>query len=289
MHSMTGFGRGEYATDTLVARVETSSINRKQSEVVIQLPRSLNELDAQLRKLALSKISRGRLNVQIQIERAAGAEAAVVLDTAKVMALKAELARLSKELGQPLEMTASDLLRIPGVMVESNEEITAEQGLEAILPALEAALASLLEMRAKEGLHLKSDTLERIKTLEAEASAPSVKQRYRENLYKKLSEHGVEGLNLDLDDERILKEIAIFSERCDIAEEITRLDSHFQQFRAYLDSDQPVGRSLDFLCQELNREFNTIGSKANDATLAQHVVNCKTELEKIREQIQNVE
>lgn len=294
MHSMTGFGRAEYATDSLVARVEVSSINRKQSEVVIQMPRVLNELDAQLRKIALSKISRGRLNINIQIERAATEEAGLVIDTQKAKALKSELARLSEELGETLTLSAADLLRIPNILTESNEEMTTEQALEAINPALEAALTGLLEMRSNEGLHLKSDILTRIEFLENESKeieqhAPSVKKRYRENLLKKLAEHGVEGLSLDLDDERILKEIAIFSERCDIAEETTRLDSHFKQFREYLDSSQPVGRSLDFLCQELNREFNTIGSKANDATLAQHVVNCKTELEKIREQVQNVE
>lgn len=291
---MTGFGRAEHATDTLVARVEMSSINRKQSEVVIQLPRALNELDAQLRKIALGKISRGRLNINIQIERAAEVEAAIVIDTQKAKALQSELARLSSELDENLKLTAAELLRIPNILIESNEEITTEAALEAINPALEAALISLLEMRSKEGEHLKSDIVQRLDLLEKEAlaiatHAPSVKTRYRENLYKKLSENGVEGLNIDLDDERVLKEIAIFAERCDIAEEVTRLDSHFKLFREYLSSDQPIGRSLDFLCQELNREFNTIGSKANDATLAQHVVTCKTELEKIREQVQNVE
>jgi len=291
---MTGFGRAEHATDTLVARVEMSSINRKQSEVVIQLPRGLNELDAQLRKIALGKISRGRLNINIQIERAASTESALVIDTLKAKALKSELKRLSEELDIPLKMTAADLLKIPNILTESNEEITAEEALEAINPALESALIGLLQMRSKEGENLKNDILQRLEFLESQATeiekhAPSVKTRYRDNLYKKLSDQGVEGLNIDLDDERVLKEIAIFAERCDIAEEVTRLDSHFQLFREYLAEDQPVGRSLDFLCQELNREFNTIGSKANDATLAQHVVSCKTELEKIREQVQNVE
>jgi len=294
MHSMTGFGRAEYATDTLVARVETSSINRKQSEVVIQLPRSLNELDAQLRKVALAKISRGRLNINIQIERAASAESALVIDTEKAKALQSELKRLNNELAENLSMTAADLLKIPNILIESNQEITSEEALEAILPALESALLGLLEMRSKEGENLKTDILKRLdflekEVLEIEQRAPSVKAYYRDNLYKKLSENGVEKLNIDIDDERVLKEIAIFAERCDIAEEVTRLASHFQLFREYLVSDQPVGRSLDFLCQELNREFNTIGSKANDASLAQHVVSCKTELEKIREQVQNVE
>jgi len=148
-----------------------------------------------------------------------------------------------------------------------------------------------MAMRASEGGHLKKDTLDRLSSLESEAKeievySPTVLNKYRENLHKRLQESGLE---IDLTDERLLKEIGLFAEKCDISEEITRLDSHFIKFREYLDSDQPAGRSLDFLCQELNREFNTIGSKANDAQLAQHVVNAKTQLEKIREQIQNVE
>ncbi len=294
MYSMTGFGSAEHATDALVARIEVSSINRKQSEVMINLPRNLYELDAQLRKRALKKISRGRLNVNIQIEQSTNTQSEINLDTEKVKSLKAELDRLSLELDQSLELTVADLLRIPEVFINNRNEISAEEALEAILPALDDALAALVKMREKEGNHLKTDIIERLEFLEEEAveiqsHAPSVLTRYRKNLYKKLSDHGVEGLDLDLNDERIVKEIAIFAERCDIAEEITRLDSHFKSFRDYLQSDQPVGRSLDFLCQEINREFNTIGSKANDATLAQHVVNSKTELEKIREQVQNIE
>ena len=160
-----------------------------------------------------------------------------------------------------------------------------------IMPALKAAISNLVEMRTREGDDLKQDTLDRLDTLETESSSieshsPSVITRYRENLHRRLKESGLE---LDLSDERVLKEVGIFAERCDISEEVTRLRSHFAKFREYLDSSAPVGRSLDFLCQEINREFNTIGSKANDATLAQHVVTAKTELEKIREQIQNVE
>ena len=114
----------------------------------------------------------------------------------------------------------------------------------------------------------------------------SVTEKYRDTLHRRLAETGLE---FDINDERVLKEIGLFADRCDISEEITRLNSHFEKFREYLALDEPVGRPLDFLCQELNREFNTIGSKANDATLAQLIVNAKTELEKIREQVQNVE
>lgn len=288
---MTGFGRAEHATDTLVARIEVSSINRKQGEVLIQMPRAYAELDAQLRKLALMKISRGRLTINIQIEQANSSGGSLILDTDKVSSLKSELERLSSLLETPLHLTAADILRIPEVMISENQVSSPAQALLAIQPALVAALDNLVAMRAKEGDNLKKDTLERLtfleqQVVEIQSHAPLVLVRYRENLHRKLKDTGLE---IDLSDDRVLKEIGLFAERCDIAEELTRLHSHFSTFRDYLDSNQAIGRSLDFLCQEINREFNTIGSKANDATLAQHVVLSKTELEKIREQIQNVE
>ncbi len=288
---MTGFGRAEYATDSLVARVEVNSINRKQSEVLIQIPRAYAELDAQLRKYALTKISRGRLTININIEQANTDKGNLILDTDKVSNLKAELDRLSALLETPLPLTAAEILRIPEVIISENQTASSEDAIKAIQPALETALENLGIMRSKEGKHLKQDTLDRLafleqKAIEIQKHAPSVLTRFRDNLHRKLKDTG---LDIDLSDERVLKEIGLFAERCDIAEELTRLHSHLTTFREYLDSNQAVGRSLDFLCQELNREFNTIGSKANDATLAQHVVQSKTELEKIREQIQNVE
>tara|TARA_B110000879_G_scaffold28565_1_gene38920 strand:- start:33 stop:926 length:894 start_codon:yes stop_codon:yes gene_type:complete len=297
MYSMTGFGRGEHATSALIARVELTSINRKQAEVLVQMPRIYSELEAEIRKLALEKISRGRLTINIQLETATEATNELKIDTAKVLALQAEIQRLNDlpNAGLDLKLTPTDILRLPDVLTTADNTADIDTARAAILPALTAGLESLMTMRASEGSHLKKDTLDRLSTLEAEAGfiesqAPAVLTRYRENLHKRLTDH-MSGLETDLTDERILKEIGLFAEKCDISEEITRLNSHFQKFREYLATagDQPVGRSLDFLCQELNREFNTIGSKANDAQLAQHVVNAKTELEKIREQIQNVE
>ncbi len=293
MYSMTGFGRGEHATSSLIARVELSSINRKQAEVLVQMPRAYSELEADLRKLALEKISRGRLTMNIQLECSAESSSKLQIDTEKVLSLQSEIQRLNAiaDSGLNLELTAADIIRFPDVIMMSDRSVDIEAAREAILPALQAGLDSLMKMRGDEGLHLKEDILKRLSILEAEATfmeshAPSVVTKHRDHLHKRLCETG---LDIDLSDERLLKEIGIFAEKCDIAEEITRLGSHFLKFREYLDLSEPAGRSLDFLCQELNREFNTIGSKANDAVLAQHVVNAKTELEKIREQIQNVE
>lgn len=291
MKSMTGFGRSSHATDALVASVETSSVNRKQGEVVVQMPRTYLELEPEVRKLVLEYVSRGRINVNITVERADNASPPVKIDKARAKALTDAFKTLSHDIGHPLEITSSDILRVPDIIRFDEEDISIDAVREAVLPAVKEAISKLVEMRSREGDDLKADTLSRIDILESEVAAikeraPEVTVRYRENLHKRLRETGLE---VDLSDERVLKEIGIFAERCDITEEITRLHSHFAKFREYLDTQTPVGRSLDFLCQEINREFNTIGSKANDAVLAQHVVNSKTELEKVREQIQNVE
>lgn len=288
---MTGFGRASHATDNIVAHVEVSSVNRKQGEVVVQLPRCYAELESGIRKLALSKLSRGRININIQIEQSNDTPPPVSVDSARAKALSLALDQLSQQIGHPLDISAADILRVPDIIRFEENTIPADQAIEAISPAVTEALRQLVQMRKREGDDLKIDTEERLLTLEQtalaiETLAPSVVTRYRENLHRRLGESGLE---IDLADERVLKEIGIFAERCDICEEITRLRSHFAKFREFLNLSEPVGRSLDFLCQEINREFNTIGSKANDATLAQHVVHSKTELEKIREQIQNVE
>ena len=291
MHSMTGFGQAEHATNTLAARIEASSVNRKQGEIVVHLPRCYAELEAEIRKIALGKLSRGRVSISIHIEESEATSDKIQIDAQRARALEVAFTELSDIIDRPIKPTSADFLRTPDILNFDNEPASAENAMTAILPALHEALDKMIAMRASEGQHLHHDTEARLTTLEKLAEeisshAPSVIQHYREQLHRRLE---TSGLDIDLNDDRLLKEIGLFAERCDISEEITRLQSHFTKFREYLSKDEPIGRPLDFLCQELNREFNTIGSKANDATLAQHIVNAKTELEKIREQVQNVE
>lgn len=291
MHSMTGFGRAEHATSTLAARVEATSVNRKQGEIVVQMPRAYAELESKIRKTALQKLSRGRVSISIQIEDSEGTAGGVHLNAARARALEAAFTELSDAIDRPVLPTATDFLRAPDVFDFNDTPADPADALRTITPAVEEALKQMIAMRANEGQHLHDDIEARITILETIAEqiighAPSVIQKYKENLHRRLTESGLE---LNLDDERVLKEIGLFADRCDISEEVTRLHSHFDKFREYLAMDEPVGRPLDFLCQELNREFNTIGSKANNAILAQLIVNAKTELEKIREQVQNVE
>lgn len=291
MHSMTGFGRGSAATDDWLATVEISSVNRKQAEVVVQAPRELNELDARIRKAVLAVVSRGRIQVSINVERPQGAAADFRVDPALALAFSAAFTELAQTVGHTLLPSASDFLRHPGIIAMGSSAIDAEAAWLAVQPALDDALVQLAAMRAREGADLKADFISRLGVLvsfgqKISALAPARPIRQREVLTKRLRDAGLE---IDLADERIVKEIALFADRCDVSEELTRLDSHFAKFREYLDATEAPGRALDFLCQELFREFNTIGSKANDAAIAQTIVEAKTELEKIREQVQNLE
>ncbi len=288
---MTGFGRGTMATDQWQAAVEINSVNRKQAEVVVQMPRELAELEARIRKTVLGVVSRGRIQVSINLERGPAALASIRVDEVLARAFQKAFSDLSKAVGHEVLPTAMDYLRQPGILNTGSGEMDAGEVWHAIQPALDEALAALSGMRENEGSHLHEDLLNRLGILTSfarkiAAEAPQRPVRQRELLLKRLREAE---LALDPGDERVLRELALFADRCDISEELTRLDSHFAKFREYLDAAEPPGRALDFLCQELFREFNTIGSKASDAGIAQTIVEAKTELEKIREQVQNVE
>jgi uncharacterized protein (TIGR00255 family) len=291
MHSMTGFGRGSSATDDFLATVEVSSVNRKQSEIVFQAPRELAGLEAKVRRHATEATSRGRLQITVRLDRPADSPPPVRIDERLAHAFESAFQQLSATIGRVVAPEASDFLRQPGIISLEESEIDLDAAWRAIEPALVTALEQLRAMRASEGGDLKRDLLARLALLESfsskiEVGAPARPARYRELLDKRLRDAG---LDLQADDERVAKEIALFADRCDISEEITRLGSHLRKFHEYLDGNEPPGRALDFLCQEIHREFNTIGSKSNDAEVAQTVVQAKTELEKIREQVQNIE
>lgn len=291
MHSMTGFGRGSATSEHGSATVEIAGVNRKQAEVVVQGIRDLPELENRIRKAVLSALSRGRLQVSIDFQPAASDRSGVRIDSAVAAELDRAFATLSKQLGREIQPSAADFIRAPGIVTFDDRTINPDFAWSAIEPALEAALEQLLAMRSSEGRDLSTDLSQRLGTLESirrtiGTLAPTRPEKYREQLAKRLSDAGLE---LDPNDDRVLRELVLFTDRLDITEEITRLDSHFRKFREYLVGAEAAGRPLDFLCQEIHREFNTIGSKACDASIAQEVVTAKSELEKIREQVQNVE
>lgn len=290
---MTGFGRGTHTTEGWLASVEAASINRKQAEIVANLPRSLQSLESRVRQAVTPHVSRGRVQISVRIEKPEGSESGQIrINPTLARSFESAFSDLSLIIGRPLHPTPADFVRQPGILeIGESEPADPEEAWEAIAPALNQAITNLNVMRATEGEHLREDFLARLGKLLAftqaiSEHAPSRPERQREILLKRLSDMGIP---FDTDDERLAKEVALFADRCDISEELTRLHSHFAKFHGYIHADEPAGRPLDFLCQELFREFNTIGSKANDALIAQTVVEAKTELEKLREQIQNIE
>ena len=291
MNSMTGFGAASAPLNNATLRVEIGGVNRKQTEISISLPRAWAELESQVRELVAGAVSRGRVNVSISLQATASGTGNITVNKAKLAALQQCMAEVSDSLQQPLTPTLDALVRLGIIGEESESDISIETAWAAAEPAVKEALQAFLTLRAEEGANLRADLLARINTLrqyreQLIARAAGVPARYREQLLKRLEESG---LPLPADDERIIKEIALFADRCDVSEETTRLASHLDQFERICDKQEAVGRTLDFLCQEIFRELNTTGSKANDAELAQLVVTAKTELEKIREQVQNVE
>jgi uncharacterized protein (TIGR00255 family) len=293
MKSMTGYGWGDAVQDGFKVTVELSSVNRKQSEISVNLPRELEVLEAQIRDEINRRIARGRVTARVTLHTGEKKDAGTVrINTVLAEAYVKRLRALSRELKLTGDVTLDHLLRAPGVL-ESDEDVPdAEDFWPAVEKALKPALEMLVTMREKEGAHLRTDLIKRVDTMRKSAirvqkRAPQVQVRYRKQLLERIENAGLEAVKIE--EERILKEVIFFADRSDISEEITRLQSHFKQFDDCVNSREPVGRTLDFLAQEMNREINTIGSKANDELISREVVVLKTELEKFREQAQNVE
>lgn len=289
---MTGYGRGEQAAGGFRVEVELKSVNRKQAEIQINLPHELESLEGQVRDRVNALVSRGRVEVRVRLTLPTAVTVAR-FNHPVARAYAAELEKLAQAVGPgigPLSMDA--LLRLPGVVeAPADSPETASCG-PLLDGALRVALEQLDQMRRREGEALEADLSQRV-TLLREAiervslQAPGVVVRYREALLQRLAAAGIPGVVAS--DERLLKEVFMYADRSDISEELARLRSHFLQFEDCRTAKEAVGRKLDFLAQEMNREINTIGAKANDAGIAADVVRLKTELERFREQAQNVE
>lgn len=288
MNSMTGYGRGESSIDGMRCVVECASVNRKGIEVACQLPREFAAREPAVREAVVARVARGRVNVAVTITAAANSSV-VEFDRRLARGLLADIRAVKDELGLAGEIDINTLLAIPGVF--RTPEHSATEMWPGISIALADALDAMLAMRAKEGRHLHRDLTKRLGRLRKWRTqmvrlAPGVTKRYREQLHTRLAQSG---LQLPLEDPRLATEVAMFAERCDVSEELTRLESHFDQFSQKLDSTEPVGRALEFLTQEIYRELNTLGSKAGDSALTRLVVDSKVELDRIREQVLNVE
>ena len=289
--SMTGYGRAEQVLNGRSIQVELRSVNSRYFEYSSRLPRNCSFMEDKLKKLMSKSISRGKVELSLQIQTIDAADTVVEVDYPLAQSYHAAMQGLSDALHMPNDITADKLARMPDVLVLRRASANEEQLWQDVSAVAEAALQQFLAMRAVEGEKLQQDVLSRLVTIEEmvgriEKATEVRVQAYTQRLYEKLKTL-LEDRNID--DSRILTEAAIFADKTAIDEETVRIHSHIQQYREILALSEPVGRKLDFLTQELNRETNTIGSKCQQLEITRLVVDVKSEIEKIREQIQNIE
>ncbi|HEY5768770.1 MAG TPA: YicC/YloC family endoribonuclease [Terrimicrobium sp.] len=288
MKSMTGHGRGTARANGLRVVAECFSVNRRQGEVALAVSRELAWIEPRVREEVLKRISRGKVQVSLAVERSAKSAPAFI-DKRRAAEFLSQVRALQKELNLGGVISAETILAAPGVL--RAEDVTGRELLPLVSRALGAALDGLLAMRVREGAYLKRELARGVAGMAAlvrrvRALAPRVPRRQREILLRRLQSARLPANVLD---PRIATEIAIFADRCDITEELARLESHLAQFRENLESDAPVGRTLEFLAQEMAREWNTAGAKANDAKISLLVVEAKAKLDRVREQLANIE
>jgi len=288
--SMTGFGRGTVETEQLGVTVEIKSVNHRFCEFHIRMPNQLLKIEANLKKSLATHIKRGRVEVYVTLDGQAAVNRGVKIDWELLNQYFRYINEVKDKYGLSGEVTLSELVNRPE-LIQIEEKDTENEFLESlVLKALSLAIDELVQMRIREGKALELDVKGNIEHLQARSYkvrqfAPIVVEQFRDRLTKKMNEF----VGGQLEETRILTEVAIFADKADINEELTRLESHIEQFLTILQLSEPIGRKLDFLVQEMNREINTIGSKANDSKIAMEVVEMKSLLEKVKEQVQNIE
>lgn len=291
LKSMTGFGRAELSVGSRDIIVEIKSVNHRYFEFSCRTSRGYSFLEDKLKKYVGERVSRGKVDMYVGITENDDTAVEVELNRPLASGYIEAMRTLANEYKIREDISVSVLSRFGDIFQISRPPADEEAVFSDVKVAVDAALAQFIAMREAEGEKLKADILGRAETIigivgEIEARSPVTVQEYRDRLYQKLSEV-LQSANID--DQRILTEAAIFADKVAVDEETVRLRSHFDQMKRFLDSGEPVGRKLDFIVQEMNREANTIGSKVNDSALAHKVVDIKGELEKIREQVQNIE
>lgn len=291
VRSMTGFGRAKYSEGGLNITVEFKSVNHRYFEFTSRLPKGYMFLDEKLKSFCQQKISRGKVEAAVIIEDNSENAAVVEVNAAYADAYIAAISDMSRRYHIKNDVKMSSLVSNPELFTVKKQSLPEETVTAAVLKAAEEAMESFISMREAEGERLKKDVKTRTdyileKVVFVEERSPETVKAYREKLEQKIKE--LIG-DTQVDEQRLLTETAIFADKVAVAEETVRLRSHIKQFCSLLDSDEPIGRKLDFIVQEMNREANTIGSKAQDIEIAHTVVDIKSEIEKIREQIQNIE
>ncbi|MFR4917940.1 MAG: YicC/YloC family endoribonuclease [Veillonella atypica] len=293
MNSMTGFGRATQIVDGLQCIIEIKSVNSRFLDLNIRSPKQVNSVEHSIRKCIQKTIHRGKVDVFVTLQDVADREKQFIINSS----LKHQIQDLLVSEGfyrEPQEVPLSAVMAISNDWVQIQDSEVTEDVLQSLVTDTTAnALNALVSMRQSEGIHIQQDLLHRLSQMtniieDINSHKADAVIAYKENLRTKMMDY-VEGLDITANEDRLLQEVAIMADKTDITEEIVRFRSHVVQLTNTLKMDEPIGRKLDFIIQEMNREVNTIGSKAMDITLTDHVVQLKCELEKIREQVQNIE
>ena len=290
--SMTGFGRAEGTLGNLKITIEIRSVNHKFHEIAFKMPKDFFVMEEQLRRKLKEYTTRGRVDLYLSFDREEGSTESLQIDWSLIEQYFTAVNEINERFNLKGNFSATELLRFPNTVNLGYNRMEPENIREQLIAIVDSACQQLLQMRLAEGESLYNDLQEKLAEsiaflLQVEERAPLVVADYQERLSQRIKE--LTNGQAELDDTRILTEVALFADKASIDEEISRLKSHYQQFAQILEEREPVGRKLDFLIQEMNREVNTIGSKANDKLLSQLVVELKSVLEKIREQVQNIE
>ncbi len=289
--SMTGFGRAEKVFGTMEVTVEIKSVNHRYFEFTSRVPRNYAFLEEKLKSFLKEKISRGKVEVYVTINNSNDDAALIEIDRFFADGYVKALKSIAKLYGVKNDITASVIARNPEVFSVKKKSVDEETVTDAVLETAADAVSAFVSMREAEGARLKDDVLNRTefileKVAFVEKRSPETVKQYKDRLYEKIKDLLSDA---QVDEQRLITETAIFADKVAVAEETVRLRSHIAQLTELLNSNEAVGRKLDFLIQEMNREANTIGSKAQDIDIAHTVVDIKSEIEKIREQIQNIE
>ena len=291
LRSMTGYGRGHAVNGRYDITVEVKSVNHRDFEFASRLPKAYLFLEEKLKHTLKAACSRGKVEAAVTIQLLDGGESEITLNLETTKGYLSALREAAAALDLIDDLRLSDIVSFPDIFTVRKTDVDPDEMWEMVRPAAEQAVEAFIRMRETEGEQLGKDLKNRLDAIaaalsEIEERAPQLKEEYYARLYQKISEV-LEGQNID--ESRLITEAAIFADRVAIDEETVRLRSHLRQFEDLLKSKEPVGRKLDFLVQELNREANTIGSKCQDVSIARRVIDIKSEIEKIREQIQNLE
>ena len=290
LKSMTGFGRAEKTVDGFNIKVNLKSVNHRYMDATIKVPKYYTFVEEKLRNLASKYISRGKVEIYVSVERTEGSNKKVVLDRAVAENYIAALKSM-KSLGVKDDVKISTISQYHDIFKMENNEADEEHIASLICEVFSEAAEDFVNMRINEGKNMEKDILSHLdrlyeNLLAVEERYPAIIDEYKDRLKKRISEV-LEDRNVD--EARIVTEAAIFAEKSDIGEETVRLRSHIKEFKKAIETELPIGKKLDFMIQEMNRETNTMGSKANDIEISKIIVDMKSEIEKIREQIQNIE